>query len=57
LEKFVAIDLVTRNAWGARAPRGSYSNLTSTKGVKVHYTGGRVDPALTGDHAKCVAVV
>ncbi|WP_433225052.1 peptidoglycan recognition protein family protein [Microtetraspora malaysiensis] len=53
----MAIDLVSRAAWGARAPRGSYSRLTSTKGVKVHYTGGRVDPAIVTDHAKCVAMV
>ncbi|WP_433423541.1 peptidoglycan recognition protein family protein [Microtetraspora malaysiensis] len=53
----MAIDLVSRAAWGARAPRGSYSRLTSTRGVKVHYTGGRVDPAIVTDHAKCVAMV
>ncbi|GAA3805298.1 N-acetylmuramoyl-L-alanine amidase [Sphaerisporangium flaviroseum] len=53
----MAIDLVSRADWGARAPRGSYTNLTSTKGIKVHYTGGRVDPAIVNDHAKCVAMV
>ncbi|GII77332.1 N-acetylmuramoyl-L-alanine amidase [Sphaerisporangium rufum] len=53
----MAIDLVSRKQWGARAPRGSYSALASTKGVKVHYTGGRVDPAIVQDHAKCVAMV
>ncbi|WP_214103038.1 peptidoglycan recognition protein family protein [Acrocarpospora catenulata] len=53
----MAIDLVTRNAWGARAPKGSYSPLSSTRGVKVHYTGGRVDPAIVNDHNKCVEMV
>jgi hypothetical protein len=53
----VAIDLVSRSAWGARPPKGSYSSLASTRGVKVHYTGGRVDPAIVGDHAKCVVMV
>ncbi|MFG1866083.1 peptidoglycan recognition protein family protein [Microbispora bryophytorum] len=53
----MAIDLVSRAAWGARSPRGSYSSLASTRGVKVHYTGGRVDPGIVGDHAKCVAMV
>ncbi|MEU8272415.1 N-acetylmuramoyl-L-alanine amidase [Sphaerisporangium sp. NPDC049002] len=53
----MAIDLVTRKDWGARAPRGSYTTLTSTKGIKVHYTGGRVEPATVDDHAKCVAMV
>ncbi|MFF3665486.1 peptidoglycan recognition protein family protein [Microtetraspora malaysiensis] len=51
------IDLVSRTAWGARAPRGSYTALSSTRGVKVHYTGGRVDPAIVDDHAKCVTLV
>ncbi|WP_084516575.1 peptidoglycan recognition protein family protein [Microtetraspora niveoalba] len=53
----MAIDLVSRAEWGARAPRGSYTRLSSTKGVKVHYTGGRVDPAIVEDHARCVAMV
>lgn len=46
-----------RRAWGARAPRGSYARLSSTRGVKVHYTGGRVDPATLRDHAKCRGAV
>lgn len=53
----MAIQLVSRKEWGARAPKGSYSKVSSTKGVKVHYTGGRVDPAIVGDHDKCVALV
>jgi Putative peptidoglycan binding domain len=53
----VAIDLVTRREWGARQPRGSYSRLSSTRGVKVHYTGGQVSPDIVNDHAKCVALV
>ncbi|MEU9886011.1 N-acetylmuramoyl-L-alanine amidase [Sphaerisporangium sp. NPDC051011] len=53
----MAIDIVSRKDWGARAPRGSYSTLTSTKGVKVHYTGGRVEPAILDDHDRCVAMV
>ncbi|GIH26048.1 N-acetylmuramoyl-L-alanine amidase [Acrocarpospora phusangensis] len=53
----MSIDLVTRKAWGARAPRGAYSRLTSTRGVKVHYTGGRIDPRMLDDHSRCVAAV
>jgi hypothetical protein len=53
----VPIDLISRDEWGARKPRGSYTDLSSTKGVKVHYTGGRVDPAIADDHDKCVTVV
>ncbi|GAA4921004.1 hypothetical protein HD597_006229 [Nonomuraea thailandensis] len=53
----MAIDLVLRRDWNARAPRGDYTQLDSTKGVKVHYTGGRVDPAIVSDHSRCVALV
>ncbi|MFF5205938.1 peptidoglycan-binding protein [Streptosporangium sp. NPDC000396] len=50
-------DIVSRRDWGARPPRGSYSSISSTRGVKVHYTGGHVDPAIVDDHQKCVALV
>lgn len=53
----MAIDLVTRREWGARAPRGSYGRLSSTKGVKVHYTGGQVSPGIVDNHDKCVTLV
>ncbi|MFE3451899.1 peptidoglycan-binding protein [Nonomuraea sp. NPDC059194] len=53
----MAIDFVTRREWRARSPRGSYTQLESTRGVKVHYTGGRVDPDIVRDHARCVALV
>ncbi|MGI5155837.1 hypothetical protein [Microbispora sp. CA-102843] len=45
-----------RSVWGARPTRGT-SHLGSTRGVKAHYTGGRVDPATLTDHAKCRAAV
>ncbi|GAA3077750.1 peptidoglycan recognition protein family protein [Streptosporangium carneum] len=51
------IDLVSRADWGARAPSGSYTTLTATRGVKVHYTGGHVDPATLANHGQCVAAV
>ncbi|MBB2914845.1 hypothetical protein FHS43_006157 [Streptosporangium becharense] len=51
------IDLISRAAWGARAPSGSYTALAATRGVKVHYTGGHVDPATLTDHNRCVAAV
>lgn len=53
----MAIDLVTRREWGAREPRGSYGRLTSTRGAKVHYTGGQVSSDIVNDHAKCVAMM
>ncbi|MFI6318656.1 N-acetylmuramoyl-L-alanine amidase [Nonomuraea sp. NPDC050556] len=53
----MAIDLVLRRDWNARPPRGEYTQLDSTKGVKVHYTGGRVDPGILTNHAGCQALV
>ncbi|GAA3093206.1 peptidoglycan recognition protein family protein [Streptosporangium carneum] len=49
--------VINRRDWGARAPRGAYTTLTRTRGVKIHYTGDHVDPAIVDDHARCVAVV
>ncbi|MGR6922541.1 peptidoglycan recognition protein family protein [[Actinomadura] parvosata] len=53
----MAIDLITRAEWRARAPRGTYDRIDGTRGVKVHYTGGRVDPATVDDHDLCIAAV
>ncbi|MFD1542647.1 peptidoglycan recognition protein family protein [Nonomuraea guangzhouensis] len=53
----MAIDLVLRRDWHARERHGDYTQLDSTKGVKVHYTGGRVEPGIIGDHAVCVSLV
>ncbi|UBU17166.1 peptidoglycan recognition protein family protein [Nonomuraea gerenzanensis] len=53
----MAIDLVLRRDWNARPPRGDYTQLDSTKGVKVHYTGGTVDQGIVSDHGGCVALV
>ncbi|TXK41722.1 N-acetylmuramoyl-L-alanine amidase [Nonomuraea sp. C10] len=53
----MAIDLISRKAWGARSPRGSHTRLDSTKGVKVHYTGGRVDPRIVDEHDRCTTLV
>lgn len=53
----MAIDLVLRRDWHARAPRGEYTQLDSARGVKVHYTGGRVDPGILTNHAGCQALV
>ncbi|MEU4578916.1 hypothetical protein [Nonomuraea sp. NPDC023979] len=51
------IDLITRAEWKALAPRGTADHLARTRGVKVHYTGGRVDPRLAEDHTLCAAAV
>ncbi|MDH2425796.1 N-acetylmuramoyl-L-alanine amidase [Sphaerisporangium sp. TRM90804] len=51
------IHFVPREDWDARAPRGPYGQVTTNLGVKVHYTGGRVEPAIVDDHDLCVALV
>ncbi|MCP2341508.1 peptidoglycan recognition protein family protein [Actinomadura rupiterrae] len=48
--------LIHRAQWGARAPK-NYTRLASTKGVKVHYVGETISPALTDDHDRCTALV
>ncbi|WP_433542020.1 peptidoglycan recognition protein family protein (plasmid) [Streptosporangium sandarakinum] len=55
----MGIDLITRREWKARAPKGAYTPISSTRGVKVHYTGGKVpaDLADPGNHHKCVELV
>jgi hypothetical protein len=50
-------DIITRAEWHARAPKGAYTSLRSTKGVKVHYTGGRIDKGILNDHDLCVSLV
>ena len=50
-------DVVTRAEWGATPSRGAPSRLSSTRGVKVHYTGGRLDPRLLDDHDRCAGAV
>ncbi len=46
----------SRSTWGARAPR-NVSHVSSTRGVKGHYTGGRVDADTLTDHSKCRAMI
>jgi peptidoglycan hydrolase-like protein with peptidoglycan-binding domain len=48
------VNIHTRAVWDARAPRGSYTRVMSTRGTKVHYTGGYVSPAILGDHDGCL---
>jgi hypothetical protein len=50
------VKLVSRSAWGARSARGS-TYLRSALGVKVHYTGSHVNPALLDDHRRCAPAV
>ncbi|GAA2410929.1 hypothetical protein GCM10010404_81050 [Nonomuraea africana] len=53
----MAIDLITRNEWNARRPKGAYTPINSTRGAKVHYTGGVVPASIVHDHAICVRLV
>lgn len=52
--------LITRKSWGARSPKVPLEHLASTQGVKVHYTGDHVDPAVAvkhGTHIMCIKLV
>lgn len=42
----------SRDTWGARKSKGS-TRIFSTRGIKAHYTGSRVDPATVIDHGAC----
>ncbi|MBF8191647.1 N-acetylmuramoyl-L-alanine amidase [Nonomuraea sp. K274] len=50
-------EIVTRASWGAKVPSQPLTRLTATRGVKVHYTGGHVNPAIVDDHTRCVGLV
>ncbi|MFD7450346.1 LysM peptidoglycan-binding domain-containing protein [Kitasatospora sp. NPDC059827] len=49
--------LVPRSEWGAAAPTGAYTRISSTRGVKIHYEGSAVPGALLGDHGRCAGHV
>ena len=52
------MDRISRNQWNARKPTGNYGWMPPTpKGVKIHYTGGHVNPRLLTDHDYCVKAV
>lgn len=51
-------DSISRKEWEAKPPSGNYSVMPSgVKGVKIHYTGGRVDPACLDNHNLCTKAV
>ncbi|GAA0987796.1 N-acetylmuramoyl-L-alanine amidase [Acrocarpospora macrocephala] len=50
-------DIISRAEWGARRPKGSYTQVASAKGVKVHYLGGALNPAALDDHDRCLKVI
>ncbi|GAA3441075.1 N-acetylmuramoyl-L-alanine amidase [Planomonospora venezuelensis] len=51
------MDLVSRSEWKARAPRNRLTPLPTARGVKIHYMGSYVNPALLNDCGRCVALV
>ncbi|MBO4272372.1 N-acetylmuramoyl-L-alanine amidase [Microbispora triticiradicis] len=48
------MNLISRAGWKAKAPNGFYTVVSSTRGVKVHYTGGPVPAGIVDDHDLCV---
>jgi hypothetical protein len=51
------VAIISRAGWGARPPKDAPTPLTSARGTKVHYTGGRVDPAIVEDHRICLELM
>ncbi|MEU6714855.1 peptidoglycan recognition family protein [Nonomuraea sp. NPDC046802] len=53
------MNLITRAEWHAKKPSANYTHLSSTRGVKIHYTGGRVQDDLpeSGNHDHCAELV
>ena len=49
--------LISRKSWGARSARAAASYLGSTRGVKVHYTGGAENTRMEHDHSLCAGRV
>ncbi|MFF3441719.1 N-acetylmuramoyl-L-alanine amidase [Streptosporangium sp. NPDC002721] len=50
------VQLVDRDQWGARSPKGITVLQSRPKGVKIHFVGDRVDPAIVNSHGKCLAL-
>lgn len=50
------VNLAGRGVWRARDSKGEIPLRAAPLGVKVHYVGDFVDPALLGDHALCLAL-
>ncbi|MEV0149670.1 MULTISPECIES: N-acetylmuramoyl-L-alanine amidase [unclassified Nonomuraea] len=53
----MSIKLVSRRTWGATTPTGAYTSIPGTEGVKIHYTGGHVDPEIVDNHELCGKLV
>ncbi|MEU8195218.1 N-acetylmuramoyl-L-alanine amidase [Microbispora amethystogenes] len=49
--------MITRREWGAKTPKAAYTRIPGTAGVKIHYTGGHVPPAILTDHEECGKLV
>ncbi|WP_327088525.1 N-acetylmuramoyl-L-alanine amidase [Nonomuraea sp. NBC_01738] len=45
--------MITRAEWDARKPK-HLNRISTTRGVKVHYVGGRVDARLLTEHDRCL---
>ncbi|MFI6909867.1 peptidoglycan recognition family protein [Nonomuraea sp. NPDC050394] len=49
--------LISRAGWGAKSATRRLDRIASTRGVKVHYTGGWVDPRIVDDHRECLQLM
>ncbi|WP_336214364.1 peptidoglycan recognition protein family protein [Nonomuraea sp. LPB2021202275-12-8] len=51
------MNLITRRQWGAKTPAATYTRISHTEGVKIHYTGGEVPSGIVKDHEICGELV
>ncbi|NRQ40737.1 N-acetylmuramoyl-L-alanine amidase [Nonomuraea sp. NN258] len=51
--------LISRKDWDAKSPSADYTRLDSTRGVKIHYTGGKVPANLADNdrHDRCAELI
>ncbi|MFE2346138.1 peptidoglycan recognition protein family protein [Kitasatospora cineracea] len=51
------MQLITRDQWGARPPKSSFTSISGTQGVKIHYEGTSVPISLadSDQHGRCAA--
>lgn len=54
----MALVFTSRKEWGAVAPKHPLAPFPSKpRGIKFHYTGGPVSPAVLRDHTRCIAYI
>lgn len=48
------MEYITRDEWGARSPKSSYSKITDIKGIAIHWNGPKLG---IGSHSQCAGKI